>query len=58
MRISMKLLTNFFRIVIVRVGHLSVVHIVGLDISLLAAVVIQREVSLDLVEFSTLNSDI
>jgi hypothetical protein len=54
----MKFLTNFFRIVIIRVGHLSVVYIVGLDISLSAAVVNQREVSLDLVEFSTLDSDI
>jgi hypothetical protein len=54
----MKFLTNYFRIVVVRVSHRSVVYIVGLDISLLAAVVNQREVSLDLVEFSTLNLDL
>ena len=54
----MKLLTNVFRIVVVRVSHLSVVYIVGIDINLLAAVVNQREVSLDLVEFSTPNPDV
>ena len=54
----MKFLTNFFRIVVVRVSHLSVVHIVGINVSLLAAVVNQGVVSLDRVKFSTLNSDI
>ena len=55
---KLKLLTIFFEIGIECFSQLIVVHIEGFDISLMAAVVDHRVVSLDGVEFSTLNPDV
>jgi hypothetical protein len=47
---KLKLLTIIFGIAVVRVSQLIATHIVGIDISLMKAVVEHREVSLDVVD--------
>ena len=52
------MLTSFFGIVVECFSHLIVVHIVGFNISLMAAAIDQRVVSLDVVKFSATKPDV
>jgi hypothetical protein len=54
---KLKLLTIFFGIAVVRVSQQIAVHIVGIDISLMKAVVDHRVVSLNVVDPSTTKLD-